>query len=203
MRATPRWVVFDYGGVICQPFQAWSALGALLAAPVADVEVAYWRHRPAYDLDSDDAHYWGTVAAEVGSSVDPDLVRLLVTTDVGGWSHLADGVESLLADVRRDGVDLALLSNAPASLADAVDRQGWAAPFRHRLFSSGIGASKPEPAAFSALVKTLDAAPDRCVFFDDRIENVEGASEFGLRAHRWNDVGPARVTLSEYGLTRN
>jgi putative hydrolase of the HAD superfamily len=200
VNARPSYVVFDYGGVLCRPFQAWSALAALLSAPAAAVEVAYWRHRHGYDVDSDDERYWAAVASDLGSSVSVDRVRLLVTTDVTGWLHLADGVESLLHDVRSSGTATALLSNAPGSLATAIERQAWAAPVRHRVFSSRIGAVKPHPAAYAALIETLGIPAERCVFFDDRIENVEGASDAGLCSHLWRGVELGRVTLSEYGV---
>jgi putative hydrolase of the HAD superfamily len=200
MTDRPSYVVFDYGGVLCRPFQAWSALAALLAAPAADVEVAYWRHRHGYDVDSDDERYWAAVANDLGGSVSAERIRLLVTTDVTGWLHLADGVESLLYDVRDAGAATALLSNAPGSLAAAIERQAWAAPLRHRVFSSRIGAVKPHRAAYAGLVETLATSAEGCVFFDDRIENVEGASDAGLRAHLWRGVELGRVTLSEYGV---
>lgn len=200
MTERPTNIVFDYGGVLCRPFQAWSALAALLCAPAAAVEVAYWRHRHAYDMDSDDERYWAAVATDVGGSVSAERVQLLVATDVTGWLHLADDVESLLHDVRSAGAATGLLSNAPESLAAAIERQAWAAPLRPRMFSSRIGAVKPKPEVFARLLEALDGPAQTCVFFDDRIENVEAASSAGLRAHLWRSVGLCRVTLSEYGV---
>jgi glucose-1-phosphatase len=56
------------------------------------------------------------------------------------------------------------------------------APFRKIYLSHEIGARKPEPAAFRAVVADMAIAPQRILFFDDVAENVAGARECGLNA---------------------
>jgi glucose-1-phosphatase len=55
-------------------------------------------------------------------------------------------------------------------------------PFRKIYVSNEIGARKPEPAAFQAVVAGMGIAADRVLFFDDNAENVLGARASGLLA---------------------
>ena len=41
--------------------------------------------------------------------------------------------------------------------------------------------AKPDPAAFEAVLKRLDVAPEEAVFIDDTIEHVLAAEGLGLR----------------------
>jgi len=54
--------------------------------------------------------------------------------------------------------------------------------FRTVFVSSELGKRKPEPEAFYAVAKAIGVNVHRIVFFDDSIENVDGARTVGLRA---------------------
>ncbi len=54
--------------------------------------------------------------------------------------------------------------------------------FRHIFVSSTIGLRKPEPEAFAHITKETGIPAARMMFFDDSLENVEGARHYGLQA---------------------
>jgi glucose-1-phosphatase len=54
--------------------------------------------------------------------------------------------------------------------------------FREILLSSAIGLRKPDAAAYDHVVKAIGVPAERIVFFDDLVENVEGARTRGLIA---------------------
>ena len=56
------------------------------------------------------------------------------------------------------------------------------ANFTEIFVSSTIRRRKPDPAAFAHVVKAIGVPAERIVFFDDGIENVEGARACGLQA---------------------
>jgi glucose-1-phosphatase len=56
------------------------------------------------------------------------------------------------------------------------------ANFKEIFVSSTIRLRKPDPAAFDHVVQAIGAPAERIVFFDDVIENVEGARACGLQA---------------------
>ncbi len=54
--------------------------------------------------------------------------------------------------------------------------------FRKVFVSSTIGLRKPEAEAFRFVVRKIGVVPERIVFFDDNLANVEGARACGLQA---------------------
>ncbi len=71
----------------------------------------------------------------------------------------------------------------------------------HIYVSAMLGLSKPDPAAFAAVLGHLGGtAPDRVLFVDDRDDYVAGAVRAGLRTHRFTDAATLRTVLSELSL---
>ena len=66
------------------------------------------------------------------------------------------------------GTRMALLSNAPHELADAIEALPELAFFDDLVFSARIGVAKPEPRAFHAALEVMGLAADEVVFVDDR-----------------------------------
>ena len=66
-----------------------------------------------------------------------------------------------------------------------------------RIFTSpDLGLRKPERAAFETVAKEIDVKPASVLFFDDLLENVEGARAAGLQAVHVRDIGDIRQALS-------
>jgi len=187
--AVRDWLVFDYGQVISlpQPSAAVAAMAQLAGLPQATFDEGYWRHRDAYDAGWPAERYWSHVVGRPLSADDP-LVAELDRADIASWSQLNPRTVELVTGLAADGHGLALLSNAPESIATAIDSADWAAVFHHRLFSCRLALTKPDPAIFAALLHRLGAPADRVTFVDDRPENVQAAAEAGLTALRYPDV---------------
>ena len=60
--------------------------------------------------------------------------------------------------------------------------------WNRRLFSSELREVKPDPAIYTQIIARLAADPAEVIFFDDRPENVTGASGAGLQAHLFTDT---------------
>ena len=54
--------------------------------------------------------------------------------------------------------------------------------FNAAVISTQVGAIKPDRRMYEAILKALDAAPEDCLFVDDRACNLEGATAMGMRA---------------------
>lgn len=198
------WVLFDYGGVICQP--QWEADVANLVraagGTAGDFSEGYWAHRLAYDrADLDCVTYWQKVAAGMGRSFSPAQIAELSRLDIASWLHLQPGTVSLIEDLAAAGHRLALLSNAPAEVAEVVAALPLAARFEHCAFSCYLRAAKPEPECYRAVLALLGARPDEVVFLDDRPENVTGAEALGIRAVHFTGAAEARAALARHGVT--
>lgn len=197
------WVVFDYGGVICtpQPDSDVMRLASVAGVPEPAFSDAYWAHRLAYDrAELDGTTYWQKVAAGVGRSFTAAQVAELIRLDIASWLHLQAGTVTLIEDVAAAGYRLALLSNAPAEVAEVVAGLPVAARFEHCVFSYALRSVKPEPECYRAVLAMLGADPADVVFVDDRPDNVAAAQALGIRSVQFTDPGQARAALAAHGV---
>jgi putative hydrolase of the HAD superfamily len=195
-----RWIVFDYGEVICHRTTELPKVASLLGVPQEVMEPAYWDLRDPYDRGWTDLEYWTELGSRIGISVDERQAAALTATDVAGWLSVNDGTLTLLDDLAAAGYSLGLLSNAPASHGRVFRRQPWAERFEHLVISGELGFAKPDAEIWAALVERLGADPAECVFLDDKQVNVAGAEAAGLHAHHWTGVEVARRRLAELGV---
>ncbi|WNV91222.1 HAD-IA family hydrolase [Umezawaea sp. Da 62-37] len=192
------WIVFDYGEVISTRTAALPTMASMLGVSAEAFGEGYWAVRDAYDRGQSDLEYWRAVGGIVGASVTPELAAELTEVDIEGW--LQPDPESLaLLDELAD-LPLALLSNAPSSFGRVAERQEWAKDFRHLVFSGDLGVAKPDPEIWTALAEQLGAAPEDCVFFDDRQTNIDGALAAGMGGVLWLGAVPAREELVRLGV---
>jgi putative hydrolase of the HAD superfamily len=178
-----RWLLCDYAGVLGydQPPRDRTALVAMSGADESDFWSAYWRFRPAYDLGQvTGEEYWSSV---LGGPMTPVLLHRLVAQDVASWLHRNSSVLAAAMRARQRGYRLAILSNAPVELAQALKRKPWLAAFRPCLFSCDLRDVKPALTMYHRALDHLAAASSDVIFFDDRAENVAAASAIGIRAH--------------------
>ena len=196
------WVLFDYGGVLChpQPERDVALLAQAAGCAVPDLEAAYWSYRLDYDrADFDVTGYWQRVAADLGRRFTDEQIAELSRLDTESWLHLQDASVDLVHALARAGYRLALLSNAPAGVAQAVQR--LPASFEHLLFSCSIKSAKPDPECFRAALAALGTGPGDVVFLDDRADNVAAAAALGIRSARFTGARQARADLDRHGIS--
>jgi putative hydrolase of the HAD superfamily len=179
----PRWLLCDYGQVLCTapPADEWAALQKLAGLPPDDFYSVYWEHRPAYDRgDLEPPDYWAKV---LGEAPDADRLRQLRSRDVEIWLHPdAASVEAAMLTAEEHGMGLALFSNAPVEVAAGIDSREWLDAFTERFYSCHLRAIKPERQAYEQVLAALSAAPQDVWFFDDREANVAAARHLGIQA---------------------
>ena len=73
-------------------------------------------------------------------------------------------------------------------------------PFAKVFVSNELGARKPEPAAFAAVVAGIGVPAQRVLFFDDAASNVQGARACGLRAVQVTSTADIERSLADIGL---
>jgi putative hydrolase of the HAD superfamily len=188
----PRWLLLDYGQVLCTapPAPKWDELRKAAAAQdAAAFHDLYWHHRLAYDRgDLTATEYWQLVAP------DGDLPRLR-HFDVAIWLHPHQTSVDAAVRAGERGWHLALLSNAPVEVADAIDGLDWMQFVSHRFYSCRIREVKPAPQSYQHVLFSLKTEPDQVVFLDDRAANVEAAAALGMRAEVYTD--PAQIDALE------
>jgi putative hydrolase of the HAD superfamily len=199
MRVT--WVMFDYGGVVSQPptQQDLALLARAAGVPVPALVDEYWAWRPAYDLaELDVSGYWRQVGRSLDRSYSDAEISELARLDRAAWLRLQDGTVALIEELGASGRPLALLSNAPDELAEAIAGLPVASYFGHLLFSCQLKLAKPDPECYSQALARLGASADDVIFIDDRAENVAAAAALGLRSVHFTSPDGARAAVAEY-----
>ena len=201
--AGSTWVLFDYGGVICtdQPDEDVVALAAAAGVGVPEFRDAYWAYRLSYDrAELDGPTYWQKVAAALGRSFPARQTAELTRLDIASWLHLQEGTVALIEELAAAGHPLALLSNAPADVAEVVAGLPVARRFAHCAFSCFLGSFKPEPDCDRAVLAMLGARPADVIFFDDRPENVAAATALGIHGVHFTTPEAVRTALAGHGI---
>ncbi|MEA5154754.1 HAD family phosphatase [Raineyella sp.] len=188
-------VLFDFGEVLGLPQ---TPKDRVRMAAVAGVELEafnhrYWAKRQAYDkADLSDIDYWQAIA---GRGLSTETIEELVQRDRASWLNLAPEVLALHADLVARGVATALFSNAPESIATAIDALPELATMKGRFFSCRLKQAKPDPKAYLTVARELKADPETVIMIDDRPVNCEGARSTGMQAIRFRNPTQLRTDL--------
>jgi HAD hydrolase, family IA, variant 3 len=79
--------------------------------------------------------------------------------------------------LRKEGIEIGLLSNALPNLADT----GQTLAAEDKIFVSyELGLLKPDKAIYQSVLAKLNAKPEEVIFIDDKRENVEAAKSLGI-----------------------
>jgi putative hydrolase of the HAD superfamily len=178
-------VIFDYGGVLAFHQTAADSAGmaniAGLPAPV--FHDLYWTDRLAYDQGLTTAEdYWNDLARRGGAVLDSHQISRLIDADVESWLNFDSGVYDFAESLRQRGKQIAVLSNMPRELGEALKaRTKGFAPFAHLTLSYEVQSVKPEPAIYEHCLADMSLRPEKILFLDDRIENIRGAERLGIQ----------------------
>ena len=184
-------MLLDYGQVLstAPPEDEWEELRRA-AGPVghdADrFHSVYWEHRPEYDRgDLTVEEYW---TRALGDRPPAGQMEELIRWDVAMWLHPHGPSVEAATRAAKAGWRLALFSNAPVEVAAGIDALDWLDPLERRFYSCELRRIKPEPEAYQAVIRGLEADAGDIVFFDDRPSNVEAANAMGMRAYVFTDA---------------
>jgi putative hydrolase of the HAD superfamily len=188
-------VVFDFGNVLCleQSSKDMADMARVCGIPTEPFCELYWALRPSYARgDVNGATYWNSVAGKHGRTLSSKLIAKLIGLDSASIAHPNEGAVRWLQLLQAARVPLALLSNMPPELSRHV--QGncqWLAGFDHLIFSCDYGSIKPEPAIYGKCLEALRLDPAKILYLDDRRENIEAASRFGIHSILFDTVDRA------------
>jgi putative hydrolase of the HAD superfamily len=140
------------------------------------------------------------VGAQLGHAIDPGVARGLCEERCREKSMIVERFDpNALAVIRRlhvHGIKLAVVSNCFAEDVQAWSRCPAARWFDAAIFSSSVGAAKPEPTIYLEAISRLDVEPAAALFVGDGGDDeLLGAERAGLRAAQaaWFRSEPARL----------
>lgn len=133
------------------------------------------RHlRRKYVLSMDDLMDWQLTTLDISRLADD------FTDNINRYGLFEDVAPWLMRWKSR--YSLGMLSDAMPSLIKFMDQWGLLSLFDATVISTQIGAIKPDPKMYEAILQKLNAEPADCLFVDDRAANLEGAIAAGMKA---------------------
>ena len=176
--------VLDYGGVLVhhQTESDQTRLAEIADIPVERFSELYWSERPEYDRGVLSCHeYWNSIARHVGKTFREEQIQDLAELDTTSWMNFDEGMWDWLEQLKAAGTPLAMLSNMPRELGKALEtRTQRLRTFDQVTLSYEIHSIKPESAIYEHCLNGLKTKPDRTLFLDDRLANVQGAEFVGM-----------------------
>jgi len=111
-------------------------------------------------------------------------------------------VLDLVAQLKKLGLRLAVLSNTIAAHVAFNHQRGLFDLFDVRVFSNQVGASKPGPSIYRLCLDRLGLAdhPEATFFVDDREENVVAATALGIHAFLFTTPAQLLLDVRSLGL---
>ena len=192
-------LVLDIGGVLFRgwPNEAfwgrWTARTGLARAAIEAVLSSSPEHRAAQvgRITADDA--FAAAGARLG--VTGPLLRALAEE-----AYLSDFNHDLAAAARRvrsAGAGVSALTNSLSPETEWRTRDGFDGLFDHIVSSFDVGAAKPDPAIFAALLARLGATASDVLFIDDLEGHVTAARALGFRAVHFRSTEQALGEVAE------
>ena len=196
-----RALVFDLGGVLID-YRGAEALHDLSGGRIdQDRFVRFWSDAQC----ARDLHAGQCTAEEFARQAVREL-GLNITSEhflsnFQTWLHgFYAGARELLERLRPQ-YRVACLSNTNAYDVRRLDEQlelpKW---FDACFYSNEIGLRKPDPRAYLHVSHALEVPPSEIVFFDDNLDNVNGAIAAGMHAHQCLGFGELVISLHRLGI---
>ncbi len=192
-------IIFDYGGVLVhhQSDADQARMAQVLDMPGEQFTELYWANRLDYDKGVvTAAEYWLDIGRHAKTKIDPAKIDELTDIDTESWMRFDEVMWSWISDLRKTGKSLAILSNMPSDLGEALKTSpDRLTHFDQVTLSYEVHSIKPEPLIYEHCLEGLGTTPERTLFLDDRIENIQGAELLGIHAMQFLDRDHALLQL--------
>jgi len=198
-----RALLFDLGGVV---FRIDFGRAISIWAERASCDPADLRTRFAFDGayedhergDLDESAYFDVLRTSLGVALSDADLR-------AGWNNIymdpVSGMAPILGTARSRYPLYAFTNSNPThQRVWSVRYASELAVFRAVFVSSEIGLRKPDPEAFRAVANRAGFDPSAFLFFDDSVENVEGARTAGMSAVLVESPTDVQRSLQRFGV---
>ncbi|TFH49843.1 MAG: HAD family phosphatase [Lysobacterales bacterium] len=194
-------LLFDLGGVVFgidfdKAFSRWATQADVPMHTVKSrylMDVGYERHERG---EITAAEYFDTLRVSLGISLSDEQFA-------SGWNAIFEpelaGVCELFESLHAK-IPIYAFSNS-----NDLHRQCWARKyagtlslFRQVFISCDLGLRKPDAAAYRQVAAAIGAEPERVLFFDDTLENVEGARGVGMSAVQVRSIIDIRTKVAAF-----
>ena len=88
----------------------------------------------------------------------------------------------LAMDLKQKGYPIYILSNFPGDQYDKYEKHNsFLQIFDDKIISGHVGLAKPDTKIYQFAIDKFHLTPERSLFIDDKIENIEGAKQLGIQ----------------------
>lgn len=177
-------VIFDYGKVLTfpQPETEINVMCNLLNVSKDEFISAYSFHRDLYDSGNINGdNYWKNVSETLKVSIDKETISNLITHDVNSWLHLNNEAWKLTLKLRKKYKTALLTNNVNELCARMENEIPLEKYFDVSIFSNKLHSIKPDPYIYQYCLEKLQVEPSESIFIDDKIRNIEGAKNLGIK----------------------
>ena len=103
-----------------------------------------------------------------------------------------------MIELRKLGYKLAILSNHSKEWIDHCEEKfNFHELFDTRVYSYEVGASKPDPRTYEAVLAQLKTTADKCLFIDDSEINIGGAQALSFSTILFTTAYDLRIQLRQ------
>jgi putative hydrolase of the HAD superfamily len=200
-----RAVIFDFGNVLCVPPAPEKIARAAEFCGLTEHAFleAFWKKRLEYDAGGlTPLEYWSSVT---GTAFAESNLSRLIETEVDFWRTYDQRPLDWIAALRGAGIGVGILSNLPRVLGEDLRAKDFVRHFDHVSFSYELLTVKPQAAIYHHALQGLGVEPHEALFLDDKLPNIHGAIDVGLRAElftTWEDF-LERDVPALYGLLQS
>ncbi|MFI0940250.1 HAD family hydrolase [Streptomyces sp. NPDC021020] len=139
---------------------------------------------------------WATaIAAGLTAHVSPAQARELAAAMTRSPFRADPAVVALLRRLRPH-MPLVLVTNADLTLEADLDTLGLSDLPHHVVSSARVGVVKPDPEIYRIAARRAEVPPARCLFVDDREENVTAATALGMTGLHYRTLADLEQALS-------
>lgn len=140
--------------------------------------------------------FWKEFKKDTGLNIDTKKLR----KQVFGYFKPNPGMRKLVKDCRKE-VKVGLLTNNIKEWFKVQEKkENFEKNFDVVVVSARVGLRKPMKNIYYLTAEKIKVKPKECVFFDDLMDNVDGAKKAGMRAFKFKSAEDARKKLNHLGI---
>lgn len=194
-------IVFDFGGVVGHFDRTiiYSSISHTFDIPTNDIKAILTELKTHLFLGGDEKLFWEEIAKSQGRELPQTWLtdfREILASSI----REIPGTLPLIKELKKQGYQVALLSNVRRDKAEVYRNLGYYSHFDPILLSCDLGLAKPDPNIFLTLLEKLKVSKTQCLFIDDRIENVKAAHTLGIDSIQFFDSHQLERALAERGI---
>lgn len=129
-----------------------------------------------------------------------ELTTLMKATN--DYLEVIPDTHEILKELSEHDVPLYCLSNMPGNKWDSLRaRHAFFELFDGIVISGEVKLIKPDPAIFDHLAQRFQIEPQKSIFIDDHLPNIDSAAKLGFKTHHFKDPAGCRHALrTQFGF---